>query len=161
MTIRTAVLAAASLCLCAVPQARAATADISPDELISCAQGPAASGALCISQALEPCDAVVPETPAVAALCYAQAREVFEADFPAALEAVTAKEGEATGAEARIVVKYEVLTRALLCERDMELLALEGAPEDEITRRQARCMALVTGDIWLRLRLTTAPRPKP
>ncbi|MBS8225099.1 hypothetical protein [Vannielia litorea] len=161
MTIRTATRAALLLCGLAAPQAQAASADLSLDALIDCAHGPVSSGVMCISEALEPCDAVVPETPAVAALCYQEARQTFEADFPAALDAVEAKEGEATGAEARIVVRYEVLTRALLCDRDMELLALKGGTEGEITRQKARCMALVTGDTWLRLRLTTAPRPKP
>ncbi|MCO6383645.1 hypothetical protein [Oceanicola sp. 502str15] len=157
MTIHQTALAVAA-CLCSLAgQASANTVEVDLAAVQSCGTEKGSSAILCITEALQPCEAVIPETPAVAALCYQKRRAAFEADLPAALDAVAAREGETTGAEARIVVKYEMLTRALLCDRDMELMALRGSKEAEITRAQHRCMALVTGDVWLRLRMTTAP----
>lgn len=145
-----------ALLFCA-PPVEAATAEIDLPALESCGRAKPEESILCISKALEPCEAVVPETPAVAVLCYENARRDLEKGLQPALEAVTETEGDAVGAEARIVVRYEILVRNLGCERNAELSELEGMSAADISRQKARCLAMTLGDTWMRIRMITKP----
>jgi len=150
MIIRSAVLASAALL--AMPAA-AQQAQVDLDALEACARGDG-TPADCIAEALSPCDSVLPETPAVAVLCYENASAVWEAAIPPEIEALQAAGDPVTASQAAVNARFDVLTGRLECDRREQLALIADAPPDEIPRDKARCTASVPAVTWLRLRLT-------
>lgn len=123
-------------------------------ETASCVEtriGQQARPGACIEQVLQACDRAPANTPAVAMLCYEQAREVWGQGLSARMAAIREGADDRIAAIAGIEVKYDLLAALMQCDRVEELALMGEAEASDIQRGKARCAAAATGLVYVRL----------
>ncbi|WGW05708.1 hypothetical protein [Tropicibacter oceani] len=114
----------------------------------------------CIDAAHAACQAEPGDSHMVAALCYAQAREIWGNGIRDRMSAITATAPEKLAAIAGIEVKYDLIANLTQCDRIEELSRLGDATGEEIQRQKARCEATASGLAYLRLVWRSADLPE-
>ncbi|ARE42073.1 hypothetical protein RGUI_3932 [Rhodovulum sp. P5] len=105
----------------------------------------------CIDAALAECLAVPADTPAVAGLCFSDAKEAFSAAISDGMQTLRASAPDQIAAIAGIEVKYDLLANLLQCDRMEDLAKLGPAPAQEIGLQKMRCEATAAGLTYMRL----------
>jgi len=117
----------------------------------------------CIDAAQDACLDNAQETPAVATLCYTEARKVWSGALSGAIAAMTAATDEKVGAVARIETKYNLLSNLMECDRVEELSrAVSELKGGAIAVQTARCQATASAATYMHLYLrakTLAAKP--
>ncbi|MHA6262564.1 hypothetical protein ACXYMO_05120 [Arenibacterium sp. CAU 1754] len=133
-----------------------ATADACIVQSTESGQNPAA----CIDDAHAACQSAPSDTPAVATLCYVEAKTAWTQGIKTVMADVTAKAPETIATIARIEVKYDILANLVQCDRIEELaLAASGAPEQDIVLQKSRCTAAASGLAYVRLKWRAGQLP--
>lgn len=110
--------------------------------------------ALCIDEAHATCLATPADSPAVAILCYRNARADWDAAITAEMSRIRERADERISAIAAVELKYDLIASLTQCDR-MEELALVGSTKsgETIQRQKARCEASAAGLAYLRATL--------
>ncbi|MDQ2088891.1 hypothetical protein [Marimonas arenosa] len=109
--------------------------------------------ALCLDTAHADCLLSPADAPAVATLCFTEARKAWDAGIAAEMARIRDNAPEKIAAIAAIEVKYDLLTGLTQCDRMEELAKVASEePADSIQRQKARCTASSAGLAYLRLR---------
>tara|TARA_R110002096_G_scaffold201392_6_gene385895 strand:+ start:905 stop:1429 length:525 start_codon:yes stop_codon:yes gene_type:complete len=118
----------------------------------------------CIDTAQVACLDNARETPAVATLCYTEARKVWSGALSGTIAEMTRSADEKVAAVARIETKYNLLTNLMACDRVEELSrAVSAMPGEAIALQTARCQATASAAtyMYLYLREKTLAAAKP
>ncbi|MBV7393959.1 hypothetical protein [Mameliella sediminis] len=113
----------------------------------------------CVDAAHAPCLQISPETPAVAGLCFSDARQEWSDAIGTRMSELSANAPERIAALAGIEVKYDLLSSLVQCDRMEELALLRELPAAEIQLQKARCTATASGLAYIRL-LWRLPDPE-
>ncbi len=105
----------------------------------------------CVDAAHAPCLRVPAETPAVASLCFARARDDWSAAIAARMQALRAEAPEDMAARAGIEVKYDLLAALVQCDRMEAIARLRAAPAERVQLHKTRCTATASGLACIRL----------
>jgi hypothetical protein len=117
--------------------------------------------AQCIDAAQNACLDNARDTPAVATLCYSDARNAWSAALSAALEKMTAHADEKLAAVARIETKYNLLANLMECDRIEELsVAVSDLTGNDIALQSTRCQATASAATYMHLYLRAGSLPK-
>ncbi len=141
-------VAVVSIALPACAEVDLATVESCILERIETGEEPAA----CIEMAHSECLAAPDATPAVATLCFVEAKGVWSAGIADLLKKVPAEAPDEIAAIARIEAKYDILSGLVQCDRMEELaLAASNHPGEVIARQKAHCAATASGVAYARL----------
>ena len=100
----------------------------------------------CIEAAQADCAAQVADASAVAAVCFREVRDGWNAGIKAVLDKVQATASEEIGAIAAIEVKYDLLAGLVQCDRMEELArAVSEQSAEVILRQRSQCEASASG----------------
>lgn len=114
----------------------------------------------CIDAAQNACMDNAQETPAVAALCFSDARAVWSQAIGAEMSDMSESAEEGLVAVARIETKYDLLANLLQCDRMEELsLAVSTLSSDAIALQSARCQSTAAALTYMRLYLSAQSLP--
>lgn len=110
--------------------------------------------AICIDEAQATCQATPADSPAVAILCFRNARSDWDAAITAEMARIRDRADDRIAAIAAVELKYDLLASLTQCDR-MEELARVGTdtPAETIQRQKARCEASASGLAYLRAML--------
>ncbi|WP_323771292.1 hypothetical protein [Antarctobacter sp.] len=114
----------------------------------------------CVDSAHSACLRVSSETPAVAALCFEEARAQWSDAIGTRMEHLRDAAPERIAALAGIELKYDLLSSLVQCDRMEELALLREIPAEEIRTQKSRCTATASGLAYIRL-LWRLPDPNP
>ena len=108
--------------------------------------------ALCIQAAQDPCMDNSDATPAVATLCFADARTAWSSAVSTAMATLDSRGDDRLAAFARIESRYDLLVNLLNCDRAEELaIALSDLEGAQVALQKARCQATATAITYMRL----------
>lgn len=125
-------------------------ADSCLEDRVSAGKSPAD----CIEAAHAACQTIPEETPAVAMVCFREARGSWDAGIAEEMARIRDKAPEKIAAIAGIEVKYDLLASLTQCDRMEELaLVASHATAETIQRQKSRCEATASGLAYLRLKL--------
>lgn len=145
-----AVLLAAGLAAPALAQVDLPAADACLTERLGAGQNPAA----CVEAAHADCVATPPDAPALATVCFREARSAWDRGIGAEMARIAARADERIAAIAGIELKYDLIASRTQCDRMEELaLAASSASPEDILRQKSRCEAAAAGLAYLRLKL--------
>lgn len=131
-----------------------ARAEVVLDQVARCIEHSRQSGTVptaCIDTAQADCLSLPAETPAVAILCYARARESWDSGITQRMAEIRATAPEQIAAIAGIEVKYDLLASLVQCDRLEELARLSSQTAETVQRQKARCTATASGLAYMRL----------
>ncbi|WP_417210047.1 hypothetical protein [Antarctobacter sp.] len=114
----------------------------------------------CVDSAHTACLRVTSETPAVAALCFEEARTQWSEAIANRMDHLRDTAPERIAALAGIELKYDLLSSLVQCDRMEELALLREIPSEEIRTQKSRCTATASGLAYIRL-LWRLPDPDP
>lgn len=133
----------------------AALAEVDLEGVQACfeaARANEADPAQCINAAQDTCLDNAQDTPAVSALCFHQARDVWSDGLSGIFTDIVPTMNETDAAVLQIETKYALLGNLLQCDRIEELsLAASDLTIEEIALQSARCQASATAATYLRL----------
>lgn len=138
---------AASLAGPALAQIDVAAAKACITDRIDTGENPA----LCIDEAHATCQATPADSPAVAILCFRNAKADWDGAIAAEMDRIRNRADDRIAAIAAIELKYDLIASLTQCSR-MEELAQVGTdtPAETIQRQKARCEASAAGLTYLR-----------
>lgn len=114
----------------------------------------------CVDGAHAACLQDAAETPAVATLCFEEARAQWSTAIAARMDHLRDAAPERIAALAGIELKYDLLSSLVQCDRMEELAILREIPAEEIRTQKSRCTATASGLAYIRL-LWRLPDPDP
>jgi hypothetical protein len=135
-----------------LPAGPAAAVDLSSVE--ACVEAHAASDTLpapCVAQAMTECLGTPSDAPALASLCFREARDTWSEGIAARMARLKAAAPEEIAAIAGIEVKYDLLGGLLQCDRGEELALVGSGALEEIQRQKDQCTATAAGMAYIRL----------
>lgn len=110
----------------------------------------ATSPAHCIDAAQGACMINAQQTPAVATLCFSEARDAWSAALSALIADVSSRTDESRAAIVRIETKYNLLANLMECDRVEELSrAVSDLGGDAIALQTAHCQASASAATYL------------
>ncbi|WP_425100152.1 hypothetical protein [Tropicibacter sp. S64] len=115
---------------------------------------------VCIDAAHADCLAAPGDTPSVAALCFATARDDWGTGIRAEMDRIKAEAPEDIATVTAIDLKYDLILALTQCDRMEELAGIGGTPAAVIEREKARCMASASGFAYARLLWRSATMPE-
>ena len=116
--------------------------------------------AVCIDAAQVACMDGAADVPAVAALCFGEARDTWSDALRLRIQRIVAETDETLAVIAQIETKYDLLSNLIQCDRVEELsLAASDLTGESIAVQKARCLATATGLTYLRLHLRARDLP--
>ena len=119
---------------------------------ISDAMGSGTSPVSCIETAQIDCSTIPEDTPAVAQLCYSEAKDAWSEGIAASMQALKDSAPADALSISQIEAKYDILAGFLQCDRMEELsLAVSDISSDKIATQKAHCAATASGLAYARL----------
>jgi hypothetical protein len=108
----------------------------------------------CIDDAHVTCQATPADQPAIAILCYREARAAWDVGIKAEMARINDRADDRIAAIAAVELKYDLIANLTQCDR-MEELAKVGSDvsADAIQRQKAHCEASSAGLAYLRVKL--------
>ncbi len=107
----------------------------------------------CIDDVQKECLAVPEGTPAVATLCFREAKDRWNGGIRGLMEKIKATGNQDMAIVAGIEVKYDILSGLIQCDRIEELArTVSGKSPDVIQRQKNQCIATTSGLAYARLK---------
>ncbi|SMX51136.1 hypothetical protein [Actibacterium lipolyticum] len=114
----------------------------------------------CIDAAQSLCMIDAQETPAVATLCFNNAKDSWSGALGSRIQSFVADADETLAAVAQIETKYDLLSSLIQCDRIEELsIAASDIPGEEIAMQKSRCQSTASGLAYMRLFLRARQNP--
>ena len=139
----------------------AAEIEIDPVGVRTCLRGEAAQQdpAHCVTAAHTACLSFpTPEATAAATLCFAEARDQWNAAIGAGMAAVSETLDETQLGTLQVNLRFDLMGDMLQCDRMQALAELSETPDEQIALQSSRCGAVASGLTFVRLALG-APAP--
>lgn len=121
------------------------------------AQARKAAPDICIGPTLAGCGSLPADAPALATLCYDEARRQLAEATAARLTLLDDTAPEPLALRARVEAKYDLLSGLLQCDRLEELGRLDDTPAETLALQKTRCEATASGLAYIRLLWRVAP----